>query len=91
MCVCGHLPFFTSGITHSLSRTHPCMTPRLCFSQGTAGQPCECSVTCNRGLDASAGKLGDKAPVCCENHGEILNFDGIVIGKSLKSLMYPNV
>lgn len=27
----------------------------------TAGQPCECSVKCNRGLDASAGKMGDKA------------------------------
>ena len=80
--ICGHLLFIASGITHSLSRMYPRMTPRLCFSQGTAGQPCECSVKCNRGLDASAGKLGDKAPVCWENHSEILNFDGILMGLS---------
>eukprot|EP00435_Cladocopium_sp_Y103_P038398 s54_g10.t1 len=30
----------------------------------TAGEPCQCSVKCNRGLDASAGKLGEKA---CES------------------------
>ena len=34
---------------------------------GTPGQPCSCSVSCDRGLDASSGTLGAKAgpsPVC---------------------------